>query len=396
MRARVVWRRNGGRDETIVLCRKHVVRPCFAGQALPRAFLHQTFFAAGRAGCQGGAQRGQDVALCNPARQLPVCFAAAPRLCVCQYGQTVDALSATRGAVVDASRETPAPQIHTMAFRSIQKLKDIGKHKLNLSANGSTTPPEEYEAPEVERTKKDGSSETAPPSTQTPTMSESASSDFHLCDYRANALSILVVGASGDLAAKKTYPSLLSLYRDGYLPKDVSIIGYARSKRSDEEFREKIGAKLSPGGVSDDTIKEFLSRCFYRAGGYDDVERVREVSDEMLKMEKEAKPDRPANRLFYFAIPPNVFADMGRSLKQAAESETGWTRYIIEKPFGKDSDSFEELNKEIKGILDEDSIFRIDHYLGKEKCVLRSTGSIWSTVVLVLMQRKRVLTCLVL
>lgn len=185
-----------------------------------------------------------------------------------------------------------------------------------------------------------------------------ASADYYKCDYRNNALSILVVGASGDLAAKKTYSALLSLFRDGYLPEHTVICGYARSKKKDEEFRKYLSGKLTPGGSEDETVSRFLERCIYRSGQYDDEHAVREIYQEISKMEAEARPDRPANRLFYFAVPPIVFPAMGRTLKAAAESDSGWNRYIVEKPFGQDTESFEELNKEMKSILAEKSIFR--------------------------------------
>lgn len=190
--------------------------------------------------------------------------------------------------------------------------------------------------------------------------------DFYKCDYLKQGLSILVIGASGDLAAKKTYPALLSLFRDGYLPENVVIVGYARSAKTDDELREKLASKMSPGGVKDKVIEKFLQRCFYRNGGYDDEDRLREVYKEVSQMERDAVDSDTVNRMFYFAVPPAVFASMGRALKGAAESESGWNRYIIEKPFGRDLETFEKLHKELSDVLPEDCVYRIDHYLGKQ------------------------------
>lgn len=190
--------------------------------------------------------------------------------------------------------------------------------------------------------------------------------DFYECGYLHQGLSILVIGASGDLAAKKTYPALLALFRDGYLPENVVIVGYARSPKSDDDLRKKLASKMSPGGVKDPVIEKFLQRCFYRNGGYDDEDRLREVYKDVAQLEKDAFDSDKMNRLFYFAVPPSVFAPMGRALKGAAESDSGWNRYIIEKPFGRDSESFEELNKELGDVLPEDCVYRIDHYLGKQ------------------------------
>lgn len=188
--------------------------------------------------------------------------------------------------------------------------------------------------------------------------SDRSASDFYKCGYINDALSILVVGASGDLAAKKTYASLLALFRDGYLPEHTIICGYARSEKKDDEFRKFLSGKLSPGGAQDDTISRFLDMCIYRSGQYNDANRVREIYKEISNMESESKPHRPANRLFYFAVPPSIFPLMGRSLKSAAESDSGWNRYIVEKPFGRDSDTFEELNNEMNAVLKEENIYR--------------------------------------
>lgn len=190
--------------------------------------------------------------------------------------------------------------------------------------------------------------------------------DWFGCDYRIDALSVLVVGASGDLAAKKTYPALLALFRDGYLPPHTVVCGYARSKKTDEQFRVHLGSKLSPGGVKDPVVERFLARCFYRSGGYGDAESVAMAYKDIAALEAESCPGRPVNRLFYFAIPPSVFGATAGALKASGETDSGWNRYVIEKPFGTDLASFEALNTEINGILKEEDIYRIDHYLGKQ------------------------------
>lgn len=187
-------------------------------------------------------------------------------------------------------------------------------------------------------------------------------SDFYECEYLTTALTVFVVGASGDLAKKKTYPSLFSLFVTGYLPENVIICGYARSKKSDEEFREGMRKKLK--GDSDD-ISRFLERCIYRHGQYDDQGRIAEVFGEISEIEARVN-GAASNRLFYFAIPPNLFVSIGRSLKAAAMSQTGWNRFIIEKPFGRDLHSFEALDADISSLLSESQTFRIDHYIGKE------------------------------
>uniref|UniRef100_A0A7S1Z999 Glucose-6-phosphate 1-dehydrogenase n=1 Tax=Trieres chinensis TaxID=1514140 RepID=A0A7S1Z999_TRICV len=205
----------------------------------------------------------------------------------------------------------------------------------------------------------------------------------HWCGYLNDALTVFVVGASGDLAKKKTYPSLYDLYRHKFLPPDTVICGYARSPKDDASFRGQIKPFLKGG--TDDDKDAFLAMCIYRSGAYDSVEAVGTVFEE-LKVAEKASGRPVANRLFYFAIPPSVFVPIGKSLKEAVIGpgdkegrNGGWDRLIIEKPFGKDSESFEKLSSDMGALYTEDHIYRIDHYLGKEMVknlmVLRFTNT---------------------
>lgn len=187
--------------------------------------------------------------------------------------------------------------------------------------------------------------------------------EYYRCDYRCDALTIFVIGASGDLAKKKTYPSLFALYCSNYLPDHFTIVGYARSKKSDEEFRNGIRKYLKSDNPA--VIDKFLTKCVYRSGGYDDEGAVRNVAEEMKAIEIASKLPT-ANRLFYFAIPPTLFVPSASALKAAAMNHSGWSRFIVEKPFGADLESFEVLNNNISALLEEKEIYRIDHYIGKE------------------------------
>ncbi|RHY77760.1 hypothetical protein DYB34_010584, partial [Aphanomyces astaci] len=183
------------------------------------------------------------------------------------------------------------------------------------------------------------------------------------CHYMGESLIVFVIGASGDLAKKKTYPSLFELYTHGYLPEHTTICGYARSHKTDEEFRAFIGGYLKTTDV--EKKEAFLQKCLYRHGDYDSVEAVGKVSAEMY-LKESATGLKTKNRLFYFAIPPNVFVPIGTSIKAAALSAEGWNRLIVEKPFGHDLTSFNELSAAMGALYSEDEIYRIDHYLGKE------------------------------
>ena len=196
------------------------------------------------------------------------------------------------------------------------------------------------------------------------------------CDYLNTHLTIFVVGASGDLAKKKTYPSLYDLHRHAFLPESVIICGYARSHMTEAEFRDHIRPYLKGGDEEDKS--DFLDRCIYRAGAYDSEGDVDAAFDDLRAAEAEAGA-ACVNRLFYFAIPPSVFVPIGTSLKKAVigpseeeregngqQQRIGWNRLIIEKPFGKDTASFEKLSSDMGALYTEKHLYRIDHYLGKE------------------------------
>jgi len=212
------------------------------------------------------------------------------------------------------------------------------------------------------------------------------SPDVDACDYLPDALSIFVVGASGDLAKKKTYPSLYDLYRSDFLTKRTTICGYARSSKTDDEFKDQIRPFLKGGTEQQKT--SFLKLCHYRQGAYDSADDVAKAFELLEEKERDSQNGR-ANRLFYFAIPPSVFVPIGKSIKEAIVSKAeknrvGWQRLIVEKPFGKDSESFEELSSAMKALYTEDYIYRIDHYLGKEMVqnlvILRFSNAIFEPI----------------
>jgi hypothetical protein len=178
-------------------------------------------------------------------------------------------------------------------------------------------------------------------------------------------LSIVVVGASGDLAKKKTYPSLLNLFEDNLLPEHTVIWGYARSAKSHKELRDHLYPHLIKTGACERVVKDFLAKCFYHSGkSYGDEEAYLYMVENISKFEKQS-PSAACNRIFYLAIPPNVFGESGVAIKKVGMVTTGWTRVIIEKPFGRDLDTCNELLKQLSSQFDEEHLYRIDHYLGK-------------------------------
>lgn len=181
-----------------------------------------------------------------------------------------------------------------------------------------------------------------------------------------STVSITVVGASGDLAKKKIFPALFALYYEDCLPNHFTVYGYARSKMTDAELRNMVSktltCRIDKRENCGEKIEQFLSRCFYHSGQYDSPEDFATLDKKL----KEHEDGRVCHRLFYLSIPPNIFIDAVKCASTSASSGSGWTRVIVEKPFGRDSESSAALTKSLKQYLAEDQIFRIDHYLGKE------------------------------
>eukprot|EP00898_Chlorokybus_atmophyticus_P003615 jgi/Chlat1/4254/Chrsp27S04254 len=179
-------------------------------------------------------------------------------------------------------------------------------------------------------------------------------------------LSITVVGASGDLAKKKIFPALFALYYEGFMPKQFTIFGFARSKMTNEELRTMISQNLTcridKRKDCGKKMEEFLENCFYHAGQYNSCDSFKELHEKLL--EKEG--DKHANRIFYMSIPPTIFVPVAQCASTSASSKSGWTRVIVEKPFGRDLESSRELAEGLNNYLTEEQIYRIDHYLGKE------------------------------
>ncbi|XP_041007024.1 glucose-6-phosphate 1-dehydrogenase, chloroplastic-like isoform X1 [Juglans microcarpa x Juglans regia] len=179
-------------------------------------------------------------------------------------------------------------------------------------------------------------------------------------------LSIVIIGASGDLSRRKIFPALFALFNEDRLPENFTIFGYARSIMTDEELRNMISKTLTcrvdKRENCNEKIDAFLKRCFYHSGQYSSEEHFLGLHKKL----KGKEAGRLSNRLFYLAVPPNMFVDVARCAKSRASSENGWTRVIIEKPFGRDTESSRELTRGLKGYLREDQIFRIDHHMGKE------------------------------
>ncbi|KAH6781773.1 glucose-6-phosphate dehydrogenase 6, partial [Perilla frutescens var. hirtella] len=184
-------------------------------------------------------------------------------------------------------------------------------------------------------------------------------------------LSIIVLGASGDLAKKKTFPALFNLYRQGFLQSnEVHIFGYARTKISDQELRDRIQGYLPRGNDGEEDVSNFLLLIKYVSGSYDAPEGFQALDKAISEHEfSRNSTEGSSRRLFYLALPPSVYPPVCKMIKSYCMNKSdlgGWTRIVVEKPFGKDLASAEELSSQIGELFDEPQIYRIDHYLGKE------------------------------
>lgn len=187
---------------------------------------------------------------------------------------------------------------------------------------------------------------------------------------KSAALSIVVVGASGDLARRKIYPALFSLYCQGYLPVDFNVFGFSRTPFDDPQFRahiaENLACRYAPAQGCKGFADEFLARCHYIAGSYG----ARESFLDLYAAMKRIETGPAVNRVFYLAVPSAVFVETARAIGGAGLSgcgeRTGWPRVVMEKPFGFDRGSSDLLSEELAKVFPEEQTYRIDHYLGKE------------------------------
>ncbi len=179
---------------------------------------------------------------------------------------------------------------------------------------------------------------------------------------------IVIMGVTGDLARRKLLPALFQLGCKGRLPKGLRVVGFARRDYSDDQFREFMWDGVQEFGdlsVRRDEWAEFARQLFYVAGNLDAPEDFIRLRQRLQKMEG---GDGAANRLFYLSIGPQFFGAAVKNLGASglAGEDGGWRRVVIEKPFGKDLESAQSLNRAVHEVFEERQVYRIDHYLGKE------------------------------
>ena len=179
---------------------------------------------------------------------------------------------------------------------------------------------------------------------------------------------IVIFGASGDLTTKKLAPALADLYAKGRLGSDVQIVGVSRSDMTANEFRasfyEGFGqdADFPPPPEVWNEFADRVHSCYGDVSAPDGLQDLERVLNEI------ESPDRPANRLYYLALAPFLFAPAISTLGNAGyQRENGcWRRIVVEKPFGVNLETARELNEAVHSVFAEHQVYRIDHYLGKE------------------------------
>ena len=177
---------------------------------------------------------------------------------------------------------------------------------------------------------------------------------------------VVIFGATGDLTRRKLMPALYNNYRKGRLNHLQAVVGFARRDWSDEYFREQAKSgiqEFSPESFSEDTWLEFASLIHYVRGNLDDSSEYRNLVESLPSLE------RPGSaRLYYLATMPELYEPICESLRDfgLASEEHGERRIVIEKPFGSDGRSAEQLDAVVHSAFNEHQVFRIDHYLGKE------------------------------
>ena len=180
-----------------------------------------------------------------------------------------------------------------------------------------------------------------------------------------NKALFIIFGATGDLAHRKLYPALYRLYKKGFLSEQFAVIGTARREWSDDYYQDVVMDAIEDSVESEEHGRSFASHFRYQSHNVKDTEHY--VTLKKLADTLDSEYDLDGNRVFYLSMSPSFFGTITDHLKQEKLiSDNGFNRVIIEKPFGSDYESSKALNDDILESFDENQLYRIDHYLGKE------------------------------
>mgnify|MGYP001198448979 CR=1 FL=1 len=181
---------------------------------------------------------------------------------------------------------------------------------------------------------------------------------------------IVIFGAAGDLTKRKLLPAIYNLKASGLLPRQLAVVGVTRKEKSHEQFREEQSKDIrefATRSVDEALWKEIRDALYYQAGEFADPATYSQLGALLKDVARDHATG--GNVLFYLATPPDFFGGIVKRLGEAGltgQVDDAWRRVVIEKPFGRDLDSARALNAELRAVLEESQIYRIDHYLGKE------------------------------
>jgi len=197
--------------------------------------------------------------------------------------------------------------------------------------------------------------------------------------------SIVIFGATGDLTHRKLVPALYNLAAEGNLSTSLNVVGFARRDKNDEIFRRELGEaahKFSRRKIDDALWGSFAESLFYHRSAFDDAQGYISLARRLDELD--ARRGTSGRRLFYLAAGPDQFPVILENLHRSGLNRAtgaGWSRVIVEKPFGTDLPTARDLNTMVEGAFAEKDTYRIDHYLGKETAqnimVLRFANAIF-------------------
>jgi glucose-6-phosphate 1-dehydrogenase len=182
------------------------------------------------------------------------------------------------------------------------------------------------------------------------------------------SLSYVIFGASGDLTRRKLVPALYSLFVQKLLPERFALLGVSRTVMTDEEFRDAMKSAILEYKEIEDAseIDEFVQKLFYTSIQFDEVSAYKSLKQHLELLRRQLQIS--GNTIFYLSTPPNLYDVIPKHLSAVGlhRQEDGWKRLVIEKPFGYDLESAIKLKDSLLRDWQEEQLFRIDHYLGKE------------------------------
>ena len=183
-------------------------------------------------------------------------------------------------------------------------------------------------------------------------------------------VAIIIFGITGDLARRKLIPALWSLFINGNLPEKFSIVGFVRKKWSDKDLKNYAIDILSQKNneASPQDKEKFSGNFFCVSGNFGQEESYKALAEKLSEIDKNI--GARSEKLFHLSIPPEIYETIFDQMRKAGLSSApvdgkGWTRVLVEKPFGSDRHTAKKLDQKIGTIFKEDQIFRVDHYMGK-------------------------------